>query len=205
MCSGFLIKSTSQWPFFVLFCFVFISFNPPKVQRFSQLVILEGGGDLLGWVFLRTTQCVAGKSSGKGGAWYLQSSWKSYPGTCSTIFADSDCNYKMSNVMVKGLFQPKWFSEYCGLSLCLPLAFFLGDGVVERGKGDGKGDHTWKKNTVSQNNFFLLLLKNSNISASFFMASSVGPQRGAVVRACVLHDTDGLSFNTHQLWASSFS
>lgn len=46
--------------------------------------------------------------------------------------------------------QMSWLRVFSSLSgslstvviLCLPPAFFLGDGVVERGKGDGKGDHT---------------------------------------------------------------
>lgn len=108
----------------------------------------------------------------------------------------------MSNVMVKGLFQPEWFSEFCGLfSSFLPSAFFLDDGVVERGKGDGCPGSYLKKNTISQNNL-LLLLKNSNISASL---SGPAVQDHRVVlwwQPVFCIRCDGLSFNIHQLWAS---
>lgn len=156
-------------------------------------------------MFLRTTQCVAGKSNGKGGAWCLQSSWKSYAETCSTIFADSDCNYKMSNVMVKGLFQPKWFSEYCGLFSVSPLRFSWMMVLWKEAKGMAVLDHTCKKYCFSEQFFLLLLLKSSNISASF-SGPAVQDHRGVLWWEPVFCiRSDGLSFNIHQPWAASLS
>lgn len=72
------------------------------MQRFSQLVILEVIG-----ATVSGDHCVAGKSSGKGGARCLQSSRKSYSGTCSTIFVDWELIIKC---------QISWFRVFFSLS-----------------------------------------------------------------------------------------
>lgn len=196
-------KTLSSDPF-VLFCFVLISFKLSKVQRFSQLVILEDEGGLLGWLFLGTTQCVVGKSSGKGGAWCLQSSRKSYPGTGSSIFA-------VWELIIK--YQMSWLRVFSSLSGSLSLVVyslspphvFPGQCWCERRQ---RGWLYWiilaKKYCFSEQ-FFLLLLTYTNISVSL---SGPAVQDHRVVLwwepvFCIR--SDGLSFNIHQLWAASLS
>lgn len=184
MCSGFLIKSTIQYPFFlVLFCFVLISFRPSKVQIFSQLVILEVIG-----VSVFGDHCVAGKSSGKGGARCLQSSRKSYSGTCSTIFVDWELIIKC---------QMSWLRVFFSLSGSLssvvyslpPFCVFPGWWCC------GKRQRGWlswiileKKYHFSEQFVFVVVVVEELKHFCFtFWASSAGPQSGAVVAACILH------------------
>lgn len=186
MCSGFLIKSTIQWPIFLLFCFILISFKPPKVQRFFPV------GDFGGWRrFIGASVsgdhsvccwCVAGKSGGKGGVWCLQSHRKSYSGTCSTIFVDWELIIKC---------QMSWLRVFSSLSGSLssviyslpPHCVFPGWCCCEkrqRGLYDAVLDHTCKKIPFLRT-IFLVVVEELKHFGFTFWASSAGPLHRAVV------------------------
>lgn len=92
----------------------------------------------------------------------------------------------MSNVIVKGLFQPEWFSECCGLFSSSLLRFSWMMVLWKEAKGMAVLDHTCKKIPFLRTIFVVVVEELKHFCFTFW-ASSAGPQSGAVVAACILH------------------
>lgn len=88
--------------------------------------------------------------------------------------------------MVKGLFQPKWFSECCGLFSASPLCFSWMMVLWKEAKGMAVLDHTCKK-ILFLRTIFLVVVEELKPFCFALWASSSGPQSGAVVGTCILH------------------